>query len=498
MRKHRLPALLMMLHLVFFVSLSAVNPKRTEVVSAMMKATDFMMNTVSTNGGFVWKYSLDLSIRYGEVKARNSMVWVEPPGTPTVGEMLIEAWLVTGDDAYKHYAEHIAETVIKGQLSCGGWHYFIDLDTIGLQEYYRDYLSTIWGWEEHLKYYGNATFDDETTVAATRFLLRLYAATQNERYRRSVHKALSFILDSQFPNGGWPQRSPALKVASDGEETAYTQYATFNDDVIHNNIMLLLESWNTLKDGRYRESALRGMDFFILSQFPPPQSGWAQQYNHRLQPAPGRKFEIGTVCAGETVTNIGHLLDYYRYTGDRRYLEPIPRALQWLEKSAGKIPLKHYSHTYYYEMGSNKPVYMHVKGEKQGRHFVQSYQFDGAYPYGLKLNINTSKLRQEYSRIASLTPVEARMEFDLLFDLQRRQPIINLISSGLDYRTTAKDSEEVRLLIGGLDSRGGWVVQNEILDEQDFIHNPPNRFYGYDTGTYVTRMYRLINFLRDN
>ena len=53
--------------------------------AAMARATDFMMNTVSNRGGFVWKYSLDLKQKYGELKARDSMIWAQPPGTPSVG-----------------------------------------------------------------------------------------------------------------------------------------------------------------------------------------------------------------------------------------------------------------------------------------------------------------------------------------------------------------------------------------------------------------------------
>ena len=83
-------------------------PTRKEVLAAMKTATSFMMNTVSTRGGFVQKYSLDLKERYGELKARDSMIWVEPPSTPTVGLMLIEAHRVTNDPQYLEYADRVA------------------------------------------------------------------------------------------------------------------------------------------------------------------------------------------------------------------------------------------------------------------------------------------------------------------------------------------------------------------------------------------------------
>ncbi|MCA9017797.1 MAG: hypothetical protein KDA77_20910, partial [Planctomycetaceae bacterium] len=58
---------------------------------AMKKATHFFTSDVSTDGGYLWRYSEDLSLREGEEKATDSMVWVQPPGTPTVGEAFLNA-----------------------------------------------------------------------------------------------------------------------------------------------------------------------------------------------------------------------------------------------------------------------------------------------------------------------------------------------------------------------------------------------------------------------
>ena len=50
-------------------------PDPVEVRIAVARASAFMMDRLAYRGGFVWKYSLDLRERYGELKARNSMAW---------------------------------------------------------------------------------------------------------------------------------------------------------------------------------------------------------------------------------------------------------------------------------------------------------------------------------------------------------------------------------------------------------------------------------------
>ena len=55
-----------------------------EAESALMKGVQYFRQTVSTNGGYLWTYSEDLSERAGEGKATRTQIWVQPPGTPSV------------------------------------------------------------------------------------------------------------------------------------------------------------------------------------------------------------------------------------------------------------------------------------------------------------------------------------------------------------------------------------------------------------------------------
>src|SRR2546423_15688354 len=67
-------------------------PTREEAVAALKKAVTFFREKVSAEGGYLWRYSEDLSLREGEEKATATMAWLQPPGTPAVGEAYLAAY----------------------------------------------------------------------------------------------------------------------------------------------------------------------------------------------------------------------------------------------------------------------------------------------------------------------------------------------------------------------------------------------------------------------
>jgi hypothetical protein len=93
--------------------------------------------------------------------------------------------------------------------------------------------------------------------------------------------------------------------------------------------------------------------FMMISQLPPPQPGWAQQYNEYLQPAWARTFEPPAVCPSASLNNIHSLIDLYELTGEGKYLEPIPDALRWIKSS--QLPNGKWGR--FLEIGTNKPLY---------------------------------------------------------------------------------------------------------------------------------------------
>ena len=81
---------------IFLVALSAKAGDK-EVEQTMRRATQYMMDVASYKGGFVWNYLPDYSRQWGELEAWRTMVWLQSPGTPDIGQVLLDAYHVTGD-----------------------------------------------------------------------------------------------------------------------------------------------------------------------------------------------------------------------------------------------------------------------------------------------------------------------------------------------------------------------------------------------------------------
>ena len=83
-------------------------PLRDQAADALRKATTYFRTKVATEGGYLWRYSEDLTRREGEETATATLVWVQPPGTPTVGMAFLDAYAATGDSTYRDAARDAA------------------------------------------------------------------------------------------------------------------------------------------------------------------------------------------------------------------------------------------------------------------------------------------------------------------------------------------------------------------------------------------------------
>src|SRR5436189_4783484 len=96
-------------------------PTRAEAAQALKKAVTFFRDKVSADGGYLWRYSEDLSLREGEEKATATQAWLQPPGTPSVGEAFLAAYERTKDPLLLDAATHTARASVNGQLHSGCW-----------------------------------------------------------------------------------------------------------------------------------------------------------------------------------------------------------------------------------------------------------------------------------------------------------------------------------------------------------------------------------------
>jgi PelA/Pel-15E family pectate lyase len=328
------------------------------------------------------------------------MIWLQPPGTSSMGHVFLDAYHATGDEYYYAAAEQVGAALIAGQHASGGWNYVVDFaGERSLREWYDTVGSNAWRMEEFQHYYGNATFDDQVTTDAATFLLRLYLEKRDARYKAAVDRAIRFVLDSQYPVGAWPQRFPLSQEFSKRGHADYTSYYTFNDDVAWENVSFLVQCYQVLGDRRLLDPIRRGMDFFLLSQQGAPSPGWSLQYTPELKPAAARTYEPKSLATHTTASNIDHLVTFHELTGDTRYLARIPEAIDWLERV--KLPSpddRGRTHPTFIEPGTNRALYVHRRGSNvfNGEYFVD---YDPGKPighYSPTRRIDTAALRQRY------------------------------------------------------------------------------------------------------
>ena len=309
----------------FVVCWSTENIPASDIKVAMMKATRFMVEKVSNRGGYLWNYSPDFSRCWGELEAKPSMIWIEA-GTPAMGNVFLNAYQLTGESYYLKAAQAAADALIWGQHSSGGWPYMLDFsgETSLKQWYSKVQKGYIHCAQEHAHYYGNCTYDDAATYDSGMFLLRMYLLTLDPKYKYPVERCLDFVLESQYPIGGWPQRYPLHYEYVKGDKEDYTSFITINDGVHTNNINFLLACYTLLGETRALEPLQRAMTCVLALQGGKPQAGWAMQHKLDLNYSPGhaRDFEPAGYAATATAEMCRNLMRFYRWTGDTKIFSP--------------------------------------------------------------------------------------------------------------------------------------------------------------------------------
>ena len=429
----------------------AASPRET-ALQAARHATAFLAEHVASHGGYVWRYSDDLTLREGEGVVDETTIWIQPPGTPAVGDAFVRLFEATGEPLFRDAALAAAEALRQGQMRSGGWQASIEFDPERRKKWaYRVN-------EPQPKQKDQSSLDDDKTQSAIRFLIRLDRALGFEH--ATVHDTVTYALaglleKGQFANGGFPQVwsdttaaapfSPATRATYpetwsrvyQGHQEYWTQ-ATLNDNLMSDVIETLFLAADVYDEPRYRQAALCAADFLLLAQMPEPQPAWAQQYNASMHPIWARKFEPPAITGGESQSVLRTLLDVFRHTGDERYLEPIPRALAYLDDSV----LPNGQLARFYELRTNTPLY-----------FTQAYELtedDSDLPthYGFTVSSKLPKLRRDFEKLRSLSVSERT----------------NLVQRSTPFPLPEKKVSEKAMhsIVDALDERGAWITKDGL------------------------------------
>ena len=512
------------------LAFSQSSVSKDEILATMKRATQFMVEKVSYKGGYLWSYMSDFSCQWGEMEAYKTMIWIQPPGTPAVGNLFLDAYHATGDEYYYKAAIETATALITAQHPSGGWHYMYDFaGEKSMKQWYKTIGANGWRLEEFQHYYNNATFDDGGTIEAATLLLRLYVDKENNFIKTALDKAIQFVLVSQYPNGGWPQRYPKTKKHATKGQPDYTSDITFNDDVAVKNIIFLLLCYNQFNDEAILKAIQKGMNNYVQMQLPMPQPGWAMQYSPNGKPAPARSYEPACISTVTTENNIYQLMYFYGLTGEKRFMTRIPEAIDWLDNLhyPDSLIVDGKTHPSFIEMGTNKPLYIHRRGSNvtNGEYYVDYNHHNTLSHYKSTRSINVNTLRKSYNKLISSNPdlflknslLKNKVDLPLYFS-RREGKISDLNSRNMPFLEATP--ENVKTLIMKLNNEGYWptrltAVTNPYIgkapkkvtpgdyretrvgdqyDTSPYIDND-SKIYGISIGVYIKNMNLLMEYL---
>jgi PelA/Pel-15E family pectate lyase len=156
-----------------------------------------------------------------------------------------------------------------------------------------------------------ATLDNDSTWMQIRFLARVATALLTAHRDSdaapicaSVQRGVEYLLDSEYPNGGWPQVWPLAG--------GYHDAITINDDAMTHAVEILHDVAEGAPDYKFLPAAMvkragpasqRGIDCLLKLQIVENgmKTAWAQQYDAlTLEPTSARNYEMPSLTSDES------------------------------------------------------------------------------------------------------------------------------------------------------------------------------------------------------
>jgi PelA/Pel-15E family pectate lyase len=234
-----------------------------------------------------------------------------PPGPSGGGGMPLDrpsAWYAGAE------ARHVAANIVSFQTPAGGWGKNMDRSgpvRVPGQSWVphedlpanarEDIVSPTPEW----RYVG--TIDNNATLDEMRFLARVqtqWPGKDGDGPRASFLRGLAYLLEAQFPNGGWPQVYPL--------QGGYHDALTYNDDAMAQVLALLDDVADRKGDFAFVPAAQsakakaaydRGIAVILVTQVQADgrATGWSQQHDAlTLAPVGARNFEPAALSSNES------------------------------------------------------------------------------------------------------------------------------------------------------------------------------------------------------
>lgn len=295
-------------------------------------------------------------------------------------------------------ARLVADRITRYQNAAGGWTKGNDYDVEPRPKAGR----SLWD---------NGTIDNDATTHEMEYLLRVIANAPDEprstAWKESFRRGLRYLLDAQYPNGGFPQVYPLGH--------AYNDAVTFNDNAMVQVLQLLRKVASDGKACGFLDAAeraeaeaglRRGVDCVLSCQIRDEKgrlTAWNQQHDPlTLLPCPARNFEPIACCVAESCGLVTFLMSLP--DPSPRLLASTDAAVAWLESVAirgltwsGKrddgLPQEatgaNLLWARFYEIGTDRPIFgdrdrsIHYSVSELSPERRRGYAWYGVWPAGL-------------------------------------------------------------------------------------------------------------------
>ncbi|WP_299780577.1 pectate lyase [uncultured Formosa sp.] len=226
-------------------------------------------------------------------------------------------------------AQGIAENVLLYQKDIGGWHKNKAMHHPLSEAEQQKLIDTKSDSER-------CTIDNGATYLEMIYLSKVYKQTKNEDYKNAFLKGLDYLLEAQYPNGGWPQYYPLRK--------GYYTHITYNDGgMIHVMSILkdIIDGSKTLgitvdKETRSRTllAFQKGIDCILQTQYKQngTLTGWCAQHDEvTFQPAKARAYELPSLGGVDSAQIVLLLMSIKNPSDDVK--RSILAAVTWLKNT---------------------------------------------------------------------------------------------------------------------------------------------------------------------
>lgn len=235
----------------------------------------------------------------------------------------------TPPDYFRQEAtQRLAQVVQSYQTPTGGWSKAVDY-TAGPRQ-----PGTHWTSQKGDAWHYCGTIDNRTTTEQIKLLAGVTGATGDATTRAAAVRGLEYLLEAQYPNGGWPQNYPV--------ESGYHEAITLNDNAMIHVLEVLLAAAqqrpllapvvDAALAARCQAAVERGLA--CLDRMQVVQQGqrtvWcAQHHPLTLAPVRARAKEPPSLSGGESVEVVRFFMRQAPVTAESQAI--VTAALKWFD-----------------------------------------------------------------------------------------------------------------------------------------------------------------------